>query len=113
MQNVVRYPRPNSPGIIEWVLILGLGIDAVNRTDFQALADVRIDEAKVLLDQGMFDGAYYLAGYAVECALKSCIARLTIEHDFPPRNTGDYYSHQVGKLVRTAGLTVQLNTDTG
>src|SRR5262249_32127022 len=55
------------------------------RSDFQQLADVRIDEAAVLLAQGKFDGAYYLAGYAVECGLKACIARLTSQDDYPPK----------------------------
>lgn len=45
----------------------------MNRTEFQSLADVRIDEAGVLLAAGRWAGAYYLAGYAVECALKACI----------------------------------------
>jgi HEPN domain-containing protein len=44
----------------------------MNRDDFQQLADVRIAEAAVLLAQGNYDGAYYLAGYAVECGLKAC-----------------------------------------
>lgn len=39
----------------------------------------------MLLTAGMPEGAYYLAGYAVECALKSCIARRTQEHDFPDK----------------------------
>ena len=30
----------------------------MHRTDFQQLADVRIAEAKLLLDNGMYDGAY-------------------------------------------------------
>jgi HEPN domain-containing protein len=30
-------------------------------------------EAGALLAAGLWDGAYYLAGYAVECALKACI----------------------------------------
>jgi hypothetical protein len=38
----------------------------MNRTKFQELAEVRIDEALVLSAQGKYDGAYYLAGYAVE-----------------------------------------------
>jgi hypothetical protein len=57
----------------------------MNRNDFQQLADVRIDEALALLGQGKFDGAYYLAGYAVECGLKACIARLTSQDDYPPK----------------------------
>jgi hypothetical protein len=38
----------------------------MNRADFQRLADIRIDEAAALLAQQKWDGAYYLAGYAVE-----------------------------------------------
>ena len=45
----------------------------MNRADFQQLADVRVTEAAALLAAGCWDGAYYLAGYAVECGLKACI----------------------------------------
>ena len=48
---------------------------SISRSDFQWLAKTRIREAKALLDNGLFDGAYYLAGYAVECALKACIVK--------------------------------------
>ena len=85
----------------------------MNRSDFQQLADVRIDEAMALLAQGKFDGAYYLAGYAVECGLKACIARLTSQDDYPPKPKYiyDYYSHEIEKLVKTAGLTAQRDAD--
>jgi len=49
----------------------------VNRADFQELAQIRLRDAEVLLENGRFDGAYYIAGYSVECALKACIAKLT------------------------------------
>ena len=49
----------------------------LTRSDFQQLADVRAAEAAALLAAGRWDGAYYLAGYAVECALKACVAKLT------------------------------------
>jgi HEPN domain-containing protein len=85
----------------------------MNRGDFQQLADVRIDEASVLLAQGKYNGAYYLAGYAVECGLKACIARLTSQDDYPPKPKfiHDYYSHEIDKLVKTAGLTAQRDAD--
>ena len=85
----------------------------MNRSDFQQLADMRIDEAMVLLAQGKFDGAYYLAGYAVECGLKACIARLTSQDAYPPKPKfiHDYYSHEIEKLVKTAGLTAQRDAD--
>jgi hypothetical protein len=84
----------------------------VNRTDFQRLADVRIAEARQLFAAGMFDGAYYLAGYAVECGLKACIARLTNEHDFPDKDFAQAcYTHSIEKLVKAAGLTAQRDAD--
>jgi hypothetical protein len=84
----------------------------LNRADFQQLADVRLQEAGILLSQGCFDGAYYLAGYAVECALKACIARLTQEHDFPDRDFArDCFTHDLDKLVKLAGLESTRDVD--
>ena len=37
------------------------------------LAEDRILDARHLLDGSRWSGAYYLAGYAVECGLKACI----------------------------------------
>lgn len=76
----------------------------MTRSDFQQLSDVRFAEAKVLLGAGMWDGAYYLAGYAVECALKACVAKLTRAEDFPPRDAKDYYTHDFGIPLRIAQL---------
>lgn len=45
----------------------------MNRAEFQHLARVRLREAKALLAAREWAGAYYLAGYAVEYGLKSCI----------------------------------------
>jgi hypothetical protein len=44
---------------------------AKKRADFQHLARARVKEAEILINAGEFDGAYYLAGYALECALKA------------------------------------------
>ncbi len=41
----------------------------MNRGDLQRLSNARIRKAKVLFDAGEYSGAYYLAGYAVECGL--------------------------------------------
>ena len=77
----------------------------MNRKDFQELSKVRLTEAKALLDLGHFDGAYYLAGYAVECALKACIAKGTQRHDFPDKRRVDLsHTHNLRDLVRIAGL---------
>jgi len=76
------------------------------------MADIRIAEAQSLFAAGFFDGAYYLAGYSVECALKACIARLTNQHDFPDKEFAQAcYTHVIEKLVRAAGLTAQRDAD--
>jgi hypothetical protein len=49
---------------------------SITRSDFQRLADLRIQEAQGLLGLGHTAGTYYLGGYAVECALKACICEL-------------------------------------
>jgi hypothetical protein len=45
----------------------------VNRLELRQLAQDRLDDAAALLAAGRWSGAYYLAGYAVECGLKACI----------------------------------------
>ncbi len=58
-----------------------------------------------MLDLGFYDGAYYLAGYAVECALKACIAKGTQRHLFPDKKRVDLsHSHDFAQLIRVAGL---------
>jgi len=77
----------------------------MNRADLQKLAELRIKEAIVLLNNDCYEGAYYLAGYAVECALKACIAKKTQEHDFPDRKlVNQSYTHNLLELIRAAGL---------
>lgn len=71
----------------------------------QELSRIRLREAKALARLGMSDGAYYLAGYCVECALKACIAKLTQRHEFPNKQRAlDSYDHNFRKLVKVAGL---------
>ena len=45
----------------------------MNRLELRQLAEDRILDAAALLAAGRYSGAYYLAGYAVECGLKACI----------------------------------------
>ena len=45
-----------------------------DQSTFRQLAEQRLAEAELLLANGFWSGAYYLAGYALECALKAKIA---------------------------------------
>lgn len=77
----------------------------VNRRDLQRLARIRLAEARVLLAGKKYDGAYYLAGYAVECALKSCIAKQFRKFDFPDKKlVNDSHTHNLEQLLSVSGL---------
>lgn len=84
----------------------------MNRGELQQLAELRIMEARILLDAGSYPGAYYLAGYAVECALKACIARQTKEYDFPSREiVNKSWTHNLKQLLNLAELKDSLESD--
>src|ERR1043165_6176464 len=79
----------------------------MNRVDLQQLADLRIAEAQALLTlpTPMPDGAYYLAGYAVECALKACIAKTYVAEAWPEKQfVAESHTHEILKLVKLAKL---------
>ena len=87
---------------------------AETRREFQQLARMRLKDARVLMREGSVEGAYYLTGLAVECAVKACIAKNTKRHDFPPnQNTvRDIYTHDLGKLIKAASLQTALDAET-
>lgn len=81
----------------------------MNKTELETLAVIRIKEAEILLDVHCYQGAYYLAGYALECTLKACIAKQVKEFDFPNKQlANDSYTHNLTKLLTTAGLKQKL-----
>lgn len=78
----------------------------MNRSELQSLASLRRKEAKSLLDAGHFAGAYYLMGYAIECALKSCIAKATKRHEFPDKHLATkVFTHNLEDLMRLSGVS--------
>src|SRR5262245_37487659 len=83
----------------------------MNRNDLRAVARLRRREARALLEANLPAGAYYLAGYAVECALKASISRTTQRHDFPQKSrVQDSYTHDLSKLLKVAGLQPTLDS---
>jgi len=80
------------------------------RRDFQNLSVLRVREARRLADAGLYDGAYYLGGIAIECALKSTIARATQRYEFPDQGrTQRAYTHNLEVLLKLSGLETRLN----
>jgi hypothetical protein len=81
----------------------------MNKTELENITTIRIKEAEILLMADCYQGAYYLAGYALECTLKACIARQVKEFDFPDKKlTNASYTHKLADLVITAGLKQKL-----
>ena len=84
----------------------------MNRAELQHLSRARKQEASLLLRQGHGLGGYYLMGYAVECALKACIAKQTKRHDFPDKGLANHaHTHDLPNLAKLAGLGTALETE--
>lgn len=88
----------------------------MNRTTLQQLSDERISDARPLLAANQWAGAYYLAGYALECALKSCVLAyidrtgIIFEDKKYDQNC---WTHDIEDLVRQPGLTIERDKAAG
>jgi HEPN domain-containing protein len=83
-----------------------------DQATFQQLAQLRFAEAKLLLENGLPSGAYYLAGYAIECALKAIIATGFRANEIPDKSlVNSVYTHNLNELVNLAGLRRSLQED--
>jgi len=82
----------------------------LNRGALQQLSNERIADAKALLAAARWAGAYYLVGYSLECALKSCILA-RIEQTgiiFENKKFAEAcWTHDLNDLVDLAGLKLE------
>jgi HEPN domain-containing protein len=80
----------------------------VNRLHWQQLAEERVQDSKLLLDGGQWAAAYYLAGYAIECGLKSCVLAFAEKNADVIYREKKYsekcWTHDIGALVDVSGL---------
>lgn len=81
---------------------------SLNRAELQRLSTERIGDARALLDASRWPAAYYLAGYSLECALKSCVlARVERDSGVIFEDKGysqKCWTHDLEKLVTLADL---------
>ena len=81
--------------------------------ELDRIAKARLEDAKVLLQAGRYDGATYLCGYAVEVALKARICRTLNWTDFPS-TAGEFQSyrsfqtHDLDVLLHLSGQEVRV-----
>jgi HEPN domain-containing protein len=86
----------------------------VNRAQLRQLAEDRILDAERLLGGGRWGGAYYLAGYAVECGLKACImvhAEATGVIFQDKKYSEKCWTHDLEDLLALANLKPTLDAD--
>lgn len=87
---------------------MGFGL---KRTTLQGVAQAKFDDAFILMKHHRFSNAYYLAGFAIEIALKACIAKRFEADTIPDKAlVADLYIHDLRKLVNVAGLKSDLDT---
>ena len=89
----------------------------MTRAEWQQLAEDRILDAGALAAVQRWSAAFYLAGYAVECGLKSCILVRLAAHPeviFEDKKfSPDCWTHDLESLVALADLKAVRNTDAG
>lgn len=78
----------------------------MHRKELQKLATLRLKEALALFSKKEYSGAYYLAGYVIECALKAVIAKPLKSMTLPDKELADriYRGHDLKNLLRLARL---------
>ncbi|MGA3054885.1 MAG: DNA-binding protein [Candidatus Korobacteraceae bacterium] len=92
-------------------------IARLNRDTLRTLAASRLEEARVLLENKLWTGAYYMTGLAVECALKAYLASTVKAHDFPDKEfVNKMYVHRLEALFTAdaalwAALQADMKTD--
>lgn len=82
----------------------------MNRLELRQLSDERIEDANALLAASRWAGAYYLAGYALECALKSCVLAYVERTGiiFEDKKFAEKcWTHDIEILVQQAGLIAE------
>jgi hypothetical protein len=73
------------------------------------MAEERIKDARALIRGKRWGFAYYVAGYSIECALKSCIlARMIYTAKIFDEKLPKFREHEAEKLIPLAGLTDEL-----
>jgi len=84
----------------------------LKRSDLQAYAQAKIDDAALLLANRRYSNAYYLAGYAVELGLKACIAAQITAETLPDKAfVRSILQHNFRNLVGLAGLAGALKDE--
>lgn len=84
----------------------------LNHDKLRLLAESKLREAGLLLENKFWTGAYYLTGLAIECALKAYLSQMVQKYDFPDKGfVNRSHTHKLQELAQLdAGLWLELET---
>jgi len=88
------------------------GGSGYRRLDLQTMAEAKLFDAVLLAEHERYSNAYYLAGYAIELAIKSCIAKQFNAETIPDlKLVQKLYSHTLADLIGVSGLAAALRAE--
>jgi hypothetical protein len=84
--------------------------------DLRAIAEARLKDAKVLLENERIDGAGYICGYVIELALKARICSTLNWPGFPAKrsefeNLASFKTHRLDILLSLSGQEDRIKTE--
>src|SRR5271165_183388 len=101
-----------SSATLHYTVSSGSGCEVIpmTRKDLQELSRLRLRETETLYEARLYDGCVYLAGYAVELALKARICRVLRVSEYPSGDLGKAFKvHDLHQLKILAGLSPDID----
>lgn len=84
----------------------------ITKKDLETLSETRLADARFLFQGARYSAAYYLSGYAIELAIKACIASVFQANVIPDKSfVSAVYSHKLDELLGLAGIKKALQDD--
>ncbi len=88
----------------------------IKLSDLEKLSLERLEDAKALLEADRYDGAIYIAGYAIELALKARICKTLKWTEFPDtRKEFEQYqslkTHNLDVLLHLSGIEDEIKSN--
>jgi hypothetical protein len=77
-----------------------------NRQELRDISKARLKTAKLLIAAEDWQGAGYMMGYALECALKAVICKTLRLNEYPESGKDDnwFLTHRLERLLRLSGM---------
>jgi HEPN domain-containing protein len=88
-----------------------------NGKELKQISISRLKAAKILIENKDYDGAVYIMGYALECALKSAICKLLNLSSYPDKGGSRdieniFKTHRFDVLLILSGMSNDFNLNT-